>query len=138
MQVQRVQNNNNRTTFGEKLIFDKKLISRATKEEKTEFVYLKNLFKSRGSDGKIEIKNNAESKIIREALIFIEISFFIKDHHQDCRCSRNEDGTRMGYRENHLIHQEPRARRNPGRAQLPVLSIHPSENKKQYLYLQPE
>ena len=31
MQVQRIQNNNYNTTFGERLIFDKKLISRATK-----------------------------------------------------------------------------------------------------------
>ena len=36
MQVQRIQNNNYNTTFGERLIFDKKLISRATKEEKAE------------------------------------------------------------------------------------------------------
>lgn len=64
MQVQRVQNNNNyNTTFGEKLIFDKKLISRATREEKAEFVYLKNLFISRGIDGNIEVKNNTKTTV---------------------------------------------------------------------------
>jgi len=58
MQVQRIQNNNYNTNFREKLTIDKTLISRATKEEKAEFVYLKNLFKSRGIDGDIEVENN--------------------------------------------------------------------------------
>ena len=63
MQVQRIQNNNYKTTFGEKLFFDKKLISRATKEEKAEFVYLKNLFKNRGINGNIEVKNDAKTTV---------------------------------------------------------------------------
>lgn len=63
MQVQRIQNNNYNMSFGEKLIFNKKLVSRATKEEKAEFIHLKNLFLNEGKDGNIEVKNNTKTTV---------------------------------------------------------------------------
>jgi hypothetical protein len=63
MQVQRVQNNNYNTTFGEKLIFDTKLITRATREEKSEMVLLKRLFRDNGNKGNIKVKNNRKLSV---------------------------------------------------------------------------
>ena len=89
MQVQRVQNNNYNIAFGEKLIFDKKLISRATKEEKAEFVYLKNLFKSRGIDGNIEIKNNTKTTV--KSIIDDLYSRFYKSNSERIKSRKIED-----------------------------------------------
>ena len=90
MQVQRIQNNNNySTTFGEKLIFDKKLIVRATKEEKAELVYLKNLFKSRGVKGDIKIKNNAKTTI--KSIIDDLYSKFDKSNSERIKSRKIED-----------------------------------------------
>ena len=58
MQIQRVQNNNYNISFGERLVFDSKLITRASKKEKLEMVIIKNMFKNNGRDGKIQVKNN--------------------------------------------------------------------------------
>ena len=63
MQVQKVQNNNYKTTFGEKLIFDTKLITRATREEKSEMVLLKRLFRDNGNKGNIKVKNNRKLSV---------------------------------------------------------------------------
>ena len=90
MQVHRIQNNNNyNTAFGERLIFDKKLISRATKEEKAEFVYLKNLFKSRGIDGNIEVKNDAKTTV--KSIIDDLYSRFDKSNSERIKLRKIED-----------------------------------------------
>ena len=80
MQVQRIQSNNNyNTNFKEKLKFDTKLISRATREEKSELALLKRLFKNYGFDGEIKVKNdkNVSIKDVIENLRskFSEIEF---------------------------------------------------------------
>ena len=89
MQVQRIQNNNYNTAFGEKLIFDKKLISRATKEEKAEFIYLKNLFNSRGIDGNIEVKNNTKTTV--KSIIDDLYSKFDKSNSERIKLRKIED-----------------------------------------------
>ena len=90
MQVQRIQSNNNyNTTFGEKLIFDEKLIIRATKAEKAEFVYLKNLFKSRGIEGKINVKNNPKTTV--KSIIDDLYSKFDKSNSERIKLRKIED-----------------------------------------------
>ena len=89
MQVQRIQNNNYNTAFREKLIFDKKLISRATKEEKAELVYLKNLFNSRGIDGNIEVKNNTKTTV--KSIIDDLYSKFDKSNSERIKLRKIED-----------------------------------------------
>jgi len=64
MQVQRIQSNNNyNTNFREKLIFDTKLITRATREEKSELAMLKRLFKNYGFKGEIKVKNDKKISV---------------------------------------------------------------------------
>jgi hypothetical protein len=63
MQIQKVQNNNYNTAFGHKLIFDTKLITRATREEKAEMVILKRMFKDNGIKGNIKIKNDRKASV---------------------------------------------------------------------------
>ena len=89
MQVQRVQNTNYNTNFGEKLTFDKKLISRATKEEKAEFVYLKNLFESKGIDGNIKVKNNTKTSV--KSIIDDLYSRFDKSNSERIKSRKIED-----------------------------------------------
>lgn len=64
MQIQKIQNNNNyNTSFRQKLLFDAKTITRATKEERHELAILKNMFKNNGIKGKIKIKENKKISI---------------------------------------------------------------------------
>ena len=64
MQIQKIQNTNNyNTNFKQKLIFDTKTITRATKEEKHELAILKNIFKNNGIKGEIKIKENKNNSI---------------------------------------------------------------------------
>ena len=74
MQVQRVQNNNYKTTFGEKLIFDTKLIARATREEKSEMVLLKRLFRDNGNKCSIKVKNNRKLSV-KEIIADLQAKF---------------------------------------------------------------
>ena len=63
MQIQMVYNSNHSPNFGEKLIFDKKLISRATREEKHELAILKKMFKDDGlNNDTVYISNKKDGK----------------------------------------------------------------------------
>ena len=72
MQIQKIQNNNYNTGFKQKLIFDTRLITRATREEKSELVLLKKLFQNNGQKGEVEVKNNSKMTVkdIIESLRF--------------------------------------------------------------------
>jgi hypothetical protein len=64
MQIQKIQNNNNyNTNFRQKLLFDTKTITRATRDEKHELAILKNMFKNNGIKGDIKIKENKNNSI---------------------------------------------------------------------------
>jgi len=58
MQVQGVNGINSNLSFGEKLTFDKRLVSRATREEKNELALLRRLYRDNGFVGEIDVKNN--------------------------------------------------------------------------------
>ena len=60
MQLQPINNN---LSFGEKITFDKRLVARATKEEKNELSLLKRLYRDNGFIGEIEVKNNKKLKV---------------------------------------------------------------------------